>query len=142
MSKKKKVSEFKKDRIKQILTEIDTERIYDKNFFQVDNLLKYLIYEDNNLKNFRNIGSFEFFNVKENKTEKLVIACLIPVSAEKKDSIENNKLILNVVDFLEKIFIYLDSVKVERYNDFKSNLYYILIKSEKNDSLESIIKNI
>jgi hypothetical protein len=144
MPKKKKISEFKKYRIKNFLLDlIPLEKTkYTEEEFSIDNLYNKMYSESSNNKHFRNIGLFDFFPTYDNMQDILVISCILSNTIEKKDSIEINEQIVNVIDFLEKVFIYIDKIEINKYNDFTGNKHYILIKCLKQQSLENIIKTI
>lgn len=138
-SKKKKVSEFKKRRIQQILEELgnDTTKV-DYEISYLDLYFKSI--EDKNFKTFSNIGKFSFYNTTYEDKDSVLILVTIIEPIDKRDSIKINETIVNAIDFLEKIFIDITNVSINRFNEFRDDTHVVLIKALKQDAPNNIIQ--
>ncbi len=140
MAKKKKLSTFKMVRVKEIISELNDDNFIDSS---TDHLTLYKqIFINNNSKLFRHIGKFDFFNTTYNNTESVLVFCNISFPMEKKDSIDVNEGIVNLIDFLEKVFVQLDSVEIMKHNDYNTNTHIILIKTIINKSKDDVCNSI
>lgn len=97
----------------------------------------YEISSENKLfERFKNLFKYSMFKTIDSK---LVMCILLEFDIKEKDSIKVNEEISKSVDFLEKIFIYLDNLKIIRISH--SSQHYVIIKIVKNEIPDHLITN-
>jgi hypothetical protein len=141
MSKKKKISTFKRDRVREIIS----------NLSQVDSFEKYNMtqeYYESYIKNnkesktFKNIGKFSFFTTTYDNQDAVLIYSILSFPMEKKDSIEINDQVMNVIDFIEKLFVEINNVNMLKFNSSDSKEHYVFLKMVLFGNIEQITNKI
>lgn len=141
MAKKKKISTFKRDRVREIIS----------NLSQVDSFEKYNMtqeYYESYIKNnkesktFKNIGKFSFFTTTYDNQDAILIYSILSFPMEKKDSIEINDQVMNVIEFIEKLFVEINNVNMLKFNSSDSKEHYVFLKMVLFGSVEQITNKI
>lgn len=141
MAKKKKISTFKRDRVREIIS----------NLSQVDSFEKYNMtqeYYESYIKNnkesktFKNIGKFSFFTTTYDNQDAVLIYSILSFPMEKKDSIEINDQVMNVIEFIEKLFVEINNVNMLKFNSSDSKEHYVFLKMVLFGSVEQITNKI
>lgn len=140
--KKKKLSVFKKDRMREFIFDLIENRDHFLEYDISTQDLYHRIMNSKTIKSFRHIGKFDFFNTKYDNKSSTLIVSTITFDIDKKDSIEINEQVVNSIDFLEKIFISLDDINIYKYNNYEEKTHIIIIKVLKNQTPEEIYKNL
>lgn len=142
MSKKKKISNFKKERVKEIVFElIDSQPIEYNNNISQDYLEKN-IFQNKDTKQFKNIGKFHFIKTLYNNKESLLIYCMLTFTLDKKDSIEINDQIMNTIDFIEKLFVEINKIKMYKYNNVILKEHNVFLQMLICDSIVNIVEKL
>ncbi len=145
MSKNKKSQEYQMNRIKSFIQnrnvyseDVDTSKYLslNNNLMLPINDLEYLYKMTKKLKKFEKFKSnikFAFYSAKDFASEEtfLDIFCVLEFGIECKDTIKLNDQIMNCVYEFENLFISLDDVKIDKYDEKENHLILInMIKKQ------------
>ena len=141
MAKKKKISTFKRDRVREIisnLSQIDSYEKYDMSQEYYESYIK----NNKESKTFKNIGKFSFFTTTYDNRDAILIYSILSFPMEKKDSIEINDQVMNVIDFIEKLFVEINDVSMIKFNSNDSKEHYVFLKMVLFGNIEQITNKI
>lgn len=141
MSKKKKISNFKKDRVREIISNLSTLDNFEK-YNMSQEYYEGFIKNNKDSKTFKNIGKFSFFTTTYDNQDAVLIYSILSFPIEKKDSIEINDQVMNVIDFIEKLFVEITKVNMIKFNSSDSKEHYVFLKIVLQGTVEEIINKI
>lgn len=145
MTAKKKISNFQRNRIISLVNDtLNSEEYVNLNFNNKEDIVEFLYQyttSNNKFHKTKNNGQISFHILKsDDEYDILVIYSILEFDYKDKDFINLNESVVNIIDFLEKIFIELQSVEILREDvDKGKHRINIIVKRNLDNQLRKIL---
>ena len=133
MSTKNKITDYQFKRIRKSIQDALDVNLKIKTEISVEDLYAKTL----SLKAFEKFKSLFKYSIFTNNTSGLIMCAFLEFEDKDKDTIKVNEEISKVIEFLEKIFIFLDAVKINRSSN--GSTHCVIIKAVKNTIPEHLI---